>query len=255
VVSLEELLAKAANLDEAQVQLLSEMADAFCWEVTAWLNPDSDLVADGFGDSILNRLRLHHATSEQKFNKTSFEFAFTAAARYAGRRAAKTVAHTFSGADVVVDGVRWSLKTEGATNMSPTTITISKFCEARWIRDCIDEDDFARETTARILRHLSEYDRVVTLRGTYIDDGAAVQYDLVEIPHDMLMAVQDLTPDDFSPRTAAGSSTARVYYKGTEAFVIVLDGSVEKITLRNIKVSKCITHATWVVPVLVQTVD
>jgi hypothetical protein len=254
-MSLENLLAKAERLDEAQVQLLCEMADAFSWDVKVWLNPESDLVFDGFGDSFLNRLRLHHATSEEKFNKTSFEFAFTAAARYAGRAATKTVAHTYQGADVVVDGVRWSLKTEGSAAMSPTVITISKFSEARWIRDCVTQADFARETITRVLRHLSEYDRVITLRGTYVDDGAAARYDLVEIPHEMLTAVQDLIPDDFSPRTSAGSSSAKVHYNGSYDFTVVLDGSVEKVTMRNIQISECFTHARWVVPVLVQAID
>lgn len=251
-MTVDRLMRLARQLDEAQIQLLCEMADAFSWEVGSYLNERSDLVWDGFGDSLLNRLRVHHATSEEKFNKTSFEFAFKAAARFAGRRAEKTVAHTFQGADVVVDGVRWSLKTEGAANMSGSLITISKFSEARWIRDCVDANDFARETTTRLGRHLAEYDRIVTLRGFYVDGGAGVRYDLVEIPHELLSAATQLTPQDFSPRTRAGSSSAKVYFNNRHAFTVVLDGSVEKVTIRNIRVDQCVVHATWVVPVLPQ---
>ncbi|WP_209447285.1 hypothetical protein [Amycolatopsis alba] len=243
-------MAAVRDLDDAQVDLLCEMADAFGRKADTWEHPDSDLVTDGFGSSMVNRLQLHHATSEEKFNKTSFEFAFKAASRFANRRAEKTVAHTFQGADVVVDGVRWSLKTEGAANMSQDLITISKFSEARWIRDCVTQEDFAREAPARIERHLSEYDRVLTLRGFYVQNHEAVRYDLVEIPHAMLMAATQLTERDFSPRTGAGSSRAQVFYEGKPAFTVSLDGSVEKVTLRNIQVSQCMTHAQWTVPVL-----
>lgn len=249
-MSIERLVAAAQHLDEAQIELLSEMADSFGWEVDSWENPDSDVMPSGFGDSLLNRLRLHHATSEEKFNKTSFEFAFKAAARFAGRVAEKTPTHTFQGADVVVDGVRWSLKTEGAASMSPTVITISKFSEARWIRDCLTREDFAREAAARIARHLSEYDRVLTLRGFYVRNNEAVRYELIEIPHAMLMAAGGLTAADFSLRTPAGSSSARVMFDRKHAFTVSLDGSVEKVTLRNIQVAQCFAHARWTVPVL-----
>lgn len=249
-MTFDRLVKAAQSLDEAQIELLGEMAEAFRWDVSTWYNPNSDLVHNGFGESLLNRLRLHHATSEEKFNKTSFEFAFKAAARFAGRNALKTTSSTFQGADVVVDGVRWSLKTEGAANMSTSAITISKFSEARWIRDCTNEVDFAWETAARIGKHLSEYDRVITLRGRYVNNNQAVLYDLVEIPHEMLQSATTLDAAAFSPRTSAGSSTAQVFWRNHHAFTVVLDGSVEKVTLRNIQVSQCLSHARWTVPVL-----
>lgn len=241
---------EARRLDEAQIELLLEMATAFGWDVKVWENPESELISNGFGASLLNRLRIHHATSEEKFTKTSFEFAFKVASRFAGRRAYKTIAHTHQGADIVVDGERWSLKTEGARNMSPDAIVISKFSEARWIRDCRNGEDFARETARRLGLHLAEYDRVLTLRSRYVSEGRAVRYDLVEIPHEMLNEAVNLRPESFSQRTNSGSSSAKVYWRGSHAFTLVLDGSVEKVTLRNIKISSCFTHASFIVPVL-----
>lgn len=249
-MSLDRLLRAAQELDPAQVELLCEMADAFGWSVQSWTNPASDLVSDGFGDSLLNRLRLHHATSDEKFNKTSFEYAFKSASKSAGRKASKTESHTYQGADMVVDGTRWSLKTEGSQKMSKSSITISKFSEARWIRDCITPSDFAREATARLMRHLSEYDRIATLRGAYVDNQKAVKYELVEIPHATLSAIGSLSSTDFSPRTKVGSSSATVRVSDGESFKLTLDGSVEKVTLRNIKIAHCTIHGVWTVPVL-----
>ena len=249
-MSIQRLLAAAQQLDEAEVELLCEMADAFGWDVDAWLNPGSDLVLDGFGDSLLNRLRLHHATSEEKFNKTSFEFAFKAASRFAGRHAEKTLVHTFQGADVLVDGVRWSLKTEGAANMSPTVITISKFSEARWIRDCVTQEDFADELTVRIGRHLREYDRVLTLRGFYVRNNEAVKYELIQIPHAMLVAATRngdrlLAADQGQVRAVPESCTS-----GSTPSLSSSTAAWKKVTLRNIQVAQCVTHARWTVPVL-----
>jgi hypothetical protein len=249
-MTVDRLLTATEWLDAPQVELLCEMADALGWDIESWQNPESDLVGQGFGDAILNRIRLHHANSEEKLNKTSFEFAFKAAAQFAGRHAVLTRSHTFQGADIIVDNIRWSLKTEGSTNMSQSAITISKFSEARWIRDCLTEADFARETTFRISKHLSEYDRVLTLRGSYVDDGEQVMYELIEIPHQMLRAATYLKESAFSPRSKGGSSSAKVYWRDFHAFTVVLDGSVEKITIRNIQVEHCFTHARWVVPIL-----
>lgn len=45
-----------------------------------------------------------------------------------------TARDTFSGVDVTVDGVRFSLKTEASKAIRADQITISKFTEARWIQ-------------------------------------------------------------------------------------------------------------------------
>lgn len=248
-MTLERLTRCASQLDEAQLNLLCEMADAFGKPFTEELNPRSDLVSDGFRSYMLNRLLMHHATSSEKYNKTSFEHAFVSASRFAGRHAEKTAAHTYQGADVVVDGVRWSLKTEAAAEISPRYIVISKFSEARWIRECQTGDEFAEQSIGRIEKHLSEYDRILTLRAFSVDTHN-VRYDLVEIPHDLLALARNLRAVDFKPRTRNGSSSAVVHDDdGRPAFTLVLDGSVEKIRLRTIPVARCLLHVRWTVPV------
>lgn len=237
---------QAQGLDEAQLEMLCEMASALKEECDIWVSPDSTLVSERFSDSFLNRLKIHHATSEEKFKKASFEYAFIAAARFAGSVATKTYSQTYQGADVEVDGVRWSLKTEASAKISRSSIVISKFSEARWIRECQTPADFARECVPRIIRHLDEYDRIATLRAFSVD-AYHVRYDLVEISKDLLRLVSTIDESDFTPRTTNGSSSALVHDSSGIAFKVVLDGSVEKVTIRRLPTRRCKLHASWTV--------
>ncbi|MFJ1647309.1 hypothetical protein [Streptomyces sp. NPDC088258] len=248
-MGIEQLTEQARQLDDSQIQLLCEMAESLRRPCDVWVNHESDLVSNRFSDAMLNRLKLHHATSEEKFKKASFEYAFVSAARYAGFSSYKTRSQTFQGADVVMDSVRWSLKTEASANIHESNITVSKFSEARWIRDCLTPEDFAKECIPRFLKHLGEYDRVITLRA-FDAPGDRVRYHLVEIPKGLLALVGRLKPDDFSVKTKSGGSSALVCDSSGVAFRVVLDGSVEKVTLARISVDRCIRHAIWTVPTI-----
>ncbi|GAA2290552.1 hypothetical protein GCM10010415_72770 [Streptomyces atrovirens] len=248
-MTLERLVAQAHLLDDAQLEMLSEMAEALREPCEVRVDPSSDLASDRFIDYFLNRLKIHHATSEEKFKKASFEYAFIAAARYSGVSATKTRSQTFQGADATVDGVRWSLKTEASAKISKSTIVVSKFSEARWIRDCETPGDFLRECVPRFLRHLDEYDRIATLRAFSVG-RELVRYDLIEIPKGLLANVANLSEGDFTPRTKNGGSSALVRDSRGIAFKVVLDGSVEKITLSRLPVQRCWFHASWIVPTI-----
>lgn len=251
-MTLERLVAQAQLLDSAQLEMLGEMAEALQQPCEVLVDPTSDLATGKFSDYLLNRLKIHHATSEEKFKKASFEYAFIAAARYAGASASKTKSQTFQGADVTVDGVRWSLKTEASAKISRTGIVVSKFSEARWIRDCETPDDFARACLPRFLAHLDEYDRIATLRAFSVG-REHVRYELVEIPKKLLMGAAGLTARDFTTRTKNGGSSALVRDDDGIAFKLVLDGSVEKVTLSRIPVRRCRFHASWTVPTIPET--
>lgn len=239
------------HLTPGQVELLSDMAIAFQHEVSQERDHDSDIVTDDFADYFRNRLILHHATSEEKFKKKTFEHAFRASVAHAGRRAEITSQATHAGADVIIEGgERWSLKTEAAQRLSRTKITVSKFSEARWIRDCSTVHDFCRETTTRVGHHLSQYDRIATLRA-FDRPGSMVRYDFVEIPVSLLRRMATLRPEHFTARTGAGGSSANVLDgSGRVAFTVVLDGSVEKVTIRGLRSDLCRVHASWEVPVV-----
>lgn len=244
-----DLSSHTAVLTPGQLLLLIQMAEALGQEVKQVRSPDSDIITDRFADYFRNRLLLHHATSEEKFKKKTFEHAFRAAAEHDGHKAVITSMATHAGADVVLnDRVRFSLKTEASKAIQKKRISISKFSEARWIRDCETPEDFRRETLTRMGHHLSAYDRVVTLRA--MNEGKSyVRYDFVEIPMRVLQRIETLTAADFSRRTPAGSSSATVRDDdGSTLFGVVLDGSVEKITVRGLPVDACHVHASWVVP-------
>ncbi len=251
-MTLERLVGQARLLDSAQLEMLGEMAEALRQPCEVRVDPHSDLASSEFSDYFLNRLKIHHATSEEKFKKASFEYAFIAAARYAGFSASKTRSQTFQGADATVDGVRWSLKTEASAKISKFSIVVSKFSEARWIRDCETPGDFARECLPRFLAHLGEYDRIATLRAFSVG-RERVRYELIEIPKSLLTSVASLTEYDFTPRTRNGGSSALVRDESGIAFKLVLDGSVEKVTLSRLPVQRCWTHASWTVPTIPET--
>lgn len=247
----EKLWEHIRRLTPGQVELLSDMAIAFQHEVLQDLDAGSDIVTEEFADYFRNRLILHHATSDEKFKKKTFEHAFRASVMHSGREATITSQATLAGADVVIDGSeRWSLKTEAAQGLSPTKITVSKFSEARWIRDCLTAEDFCEEARFRIGHHLGQYDRMVTLRA-FDRPHSRVRYDFVEIPLPLLQRVSTMNPDDFTARTGAGGSSVRIRDDdGKVAFTVVLDGSVEKVTVRGLRLDLCRVHASWEVPVV-----
>jgi hypothetical protein len=238
---LNQLLSQASPLDEGQLRLLMDMAAALSGDIEAWAGPDSDIATVAFASSFSNRLRLHHATNAQKLNKKAFEYAFEAASCAAGRTATIVSDPTNPGADVLVGGVPFSLKTEASASISQTKITISKLMEARWIRELHDSADCAA-AMAHVGRHLANYDRVLVLRAHDVA-GPAVRYELWE--------VYRLTASDFSGPNANGTATAKVQSDtGGVAFAIRLDGSVEKITVSGLNTSLCTLHGYWVVPTL-----
>lgn len=245
-----QLLLKAISwLSEAQVRLLVDMAVALRTEIEQTVDPSSDILSPLFVDSFANRLRLFHATNAEKLNKKSFEYAFVAASKYAGRKASLAANAVGADYDALVDGVKFSLKTEAEKRLDPNNIKISKFSEARWIRDCKTTEDFAREATQRIAAHLAKYERILTWRAFDVA-GPAIRYDLYEIPKQVLLRVTTLKPENFAPRSPAGGTSATVTMAdGRVAYRLVLDGSVEKVTISNLSIKVCRYHGSWVVPI------
>ncbi len=247
MVKLQELIDVVKDLHPGQIDLLLEMAQSMKKNIQENISDKSDILVSSFTKNFSNRLIIHHATHEQNFKKKAFEYAFCAASISSGKKARIISDQTNPGADVIVDGEAFSLKTEGSKDIREKKITISKLMEARWIRECKTSRDFALETTTRVVDHLNRYERILILRSFDLSENF-VRYDLAEIPLSLLLRIGKLTANDFTPRTKSGGSSAPVKHNGMQAFTLRLDGSVEKVTISNLRIDLCIKHGSWTIP-------
>lgn len=258
------LLTVAQRLKPEQVSLLTEMATAMTVKVIQDVSPTSDIASPEFVINLANRLLIHHATNTEPLNKKSFEYAFVAASRAAGRTAALGTSGTASGIDVMVGDDRFSLKTEGAKGIKPSTIHISKFMESAGIRSFTEPQQYIHWLNIRAAPSLRSYNRLLMLRvvrSTYA--GAShfipadmlsrphVVYQLVEIPHSLMMRMLQLEPEAFTAISTNGGTRASVRLDdGTLAFTVAFDGSDEKLTVANLRMDLCAHHATFVIPTI-----
>src|SRR5690606_10215301 len=96
------------------------------------------------------------------------------------------------GHDLTVDGVAWSLKTQGNRGINKNYLHISKFMElgkGRWK----DERDLPGLRDI-FLKHMKGYSRIFQLRYFSLDSSSASHfYELVEIPKAVLLAAKNGT--------------------------------------------------------------
>jgi hypothetical protein len=252
VRTLEELFGKlnSFSFSPEQVQILAEVADALVKPVKANSHSrDPILGSTVFLNYFSNVLLLHHATHEEKFKKKAFEYAFRGACRALGLRAQLTANAVLPGADVVVGNEKFSVKTEAERRVSSAYIKISKLMEARWIRDVAPKATRGAEAIGRVMEHLQQYHRILTLRAFDMPETVHVRYELWEIPLDTtLRLIGTLKESDFSTPTTNNSYSAIVRINGVALFSFRLDGSVEKVTISGLRTSACIRHASWEVP-------
>ncbi|MFC2156514.1 hypothetical protein ACFLT9_01625 [Acidobacteriota bacterium] len=233
-------------LTKSRKILIREMLEALNRQVFSKINEDSNLCRPEFTDNFRDRLLLYHAFNADILNKKTFEFTFAKASEAAGREARIVSNPVNPGSDVIVNGTHYSLKTEASKGIKREKITISKLMEARWIRECRTKTDFDRLVKEKVLSHLKRYERILILRAYQTGTSRrSVEYQLVEIPLAILNSIKNLKSDDFSLPTKNNSSRASVKNESTTVFDISLDGSVEKVTIRNLKLSVCFEHAIW----------
>ncbi|MCO1335685.1 hypothetical protein MO867_15210 [Microbulbifer sp. OS29] len=280
-----QLLESIQNLSPAQLQLLQRIISSFEAGVEVTVNSNSDLCAESeFSDYFANLFSIYHSITEHKFEKKSFEFAFKYASLASGYDCEINQNSSNQGEDVNRGGERISLKTEG--EKTNHTFKISKFSEARFIANfkteveerkipslAGTEQDKARIKAALLAKreeellpglveefrstvghHLNSYDRIIGLKSQPIEkDGDVIsfRYRLLEIPKQLIERALLLTVDEFKPLRGNGGTSAPVMVNGVKAFGVTLDGSVEKISITGIKISECITHAEFIVPVSV----
>ena len=245
------LAGKIATLDESAALVVETYLDSLALPFSQDVAAGSDIVVPLFAGHFLTRLRFHHAANDDVLNKKAFEFAFKHACIAAGRKAEITTSAVHPGQDISVDGVPISLKTEAEKKISTHSLKISKFMEARWIRDCKSERDFHARVSA-ITAHMAHYDRLLVLRVFRMLEAPtpSVRYDLVEIPLGILRMISTLRSTDFQPPgKKSGGSSAVVKDGPRKVFTLRLDGSVEKVTISGLAMSYCTPHASWTVAV------
>lgn len=251
---LEQLNEIAPELTNTRLMLLNCMALALKAEFDSFIDQSSDLATPLFSEYFASRLLIHHAVVEEKLNKKSFEYVFRDSLRHDGKHAFIAVNDVYSGADLIVDGLRVSLKTEASKGIQNTKITISKFMEARWIRDQ-DADGLAQLASNRLREHLAGYDRILMLRAFNLA-GNKVKYDLIEIPHSLLSLALHLRPDNININPGrSGGGSATIWYNDCKAFTLRFDGSVEKVTITNLSIELCTNHATWIIPLTISELE
>lgn len=235
----------------AALRRLSTVQTAAILEILTKFNEEirSDLIREDFLDTnafeyFTTRLAIHHASSNIVLKKENFEHILNNSFTRSGHDSSLSKNAVNRGSDLTVNGKSYSLKTEAANSLRRDYITISKLMEARWIRDLRDLEDIPGSIRTKILPHFNEYEKVFMLRGYEV--GKKIRYDLREIPQNVLRSVSDLRAQDFKPFTKAGSTRARCFLNNEEAFSLVLDGSVEKITISGLNVKLCPLHAWWV---------
>ncbi|MBP0021536.1 MAG: helix-turn-helix domain-containing protein [Cyanobacteria bacterium SBLK] len=242
-------------LDPSKQKVLLEMAEAMNVEVEHSISSDSDLLVSEFATDFSNRLLIHHATHREKLNKKSFEYAFVAACQAAQKQAQIVDNPSNPGEDVIVESQKFSLKTQSSAKLtSSSPITISKLMEAAWLRDCKTVEHIEQGVKKHVVAHLKQYERILMLR-SYNYQNSKIEYALIEIPHELLLKVSDLSVEDFSKRTPRGGSSAKVTEidingNSKVAFTLRLDGSVEKIMIIDLALEFCLIHGSWIIPKL-----
>ncbi|GAA3715677.1 hypothetical protein GCM10022268_25340 [Sphingomonas cynarae] len=235
-------IAALKNLSPIQVEVLTSIITKFAEGQNGGHLREDFLDPESF-EYFSTRLAAHHASSGIALKKENFEHILEQSFKRTGHNAARSESAVHRGADLEVDGAFFSLKTEAAKGLKPKSITISKMMEARWIRDLEGPEDAPEKVREKLLSHLNDYERIFILR-SYGDENK-VRYDLREIPKDILAAAGDLNEEAFGKLTKAGGTSAEVTIDGKKAFKLVLDGSVEKVTISGLDVDLCPLHAWW----------
>lgn len=242
------------------------------------------------------RLSAHHATSISPLKKENFEDILALTFRKLGRDVPERGAQNHRGADIQVDGRGYSLKTTGTKEKlkiaddadlpvlrgllpndvsMPRRIDISKFAEARWIREPLLAGDFV---TLKVMMdnsigtHIVEYEKIFMLHNHlyFWNNMSFVRYELREIPKSLIeyalhIPAQQLEynfrQEDDRRRQHHGDQyrraqnvTAWVHPPGyavvgrtqkSRLYSLSLDGSVEKLRVMGIDRDSCPLHAWW----------
>ena len=249
--SREQLKQKIDGLTPMGVHFVARVVDSLAdplraqTETTAptWINAESDWV-----EYFSYRISVHHGITTDALGLSAFETAFRAACEAVGWDIDPPGSATRRFVDLTVgtpDGSerRLSLKSTAAKRLSKTTAHISKLTEAAWIQDIRSSRARRAKTLALFQEYRTAVDEIVMLRAFRSSPTAIPhRYQLLGIPSDIFASLAE------APLTAfeADGPTIDCSYSGNPAAARVsLDRSDAKITVKQIQLSACDTHANW----------
>jgi hypothetical protein len=128
--------------------------------------------------------------------------------------------------DLLVDGVRLSIKSETGKATRQSRITITKLCTTE------REPWTAEMLIQRTMAHLGRYDVILMLRSVW--KLPLLHYQLLEIPVSTLRLIAGADFEPVGSRTGRQSLGADVVRDGEPAFHVHFDGSDGKCSIRNL---------------------
>lgn len=213
-------------------------------------NPPIFGMTQALADSFGLRLRFFHAlhSRAEALSKKPFEYALEAAANEAGFTASIAASATTPGADIVINGEGFSVKTEAGQGISRTSVFLTKLMESAWTKNLTHPQQFVDGIAEHILPRVLLADRTLVWRchSRLSDPVGQAEYELLEIPRAFWAAMADVNVGSFTKLSSAGGTSVQVNYEGARAYTLCFDGSDQKIQIRNLPVSRCIAHGHWV---------
>lgn len=215
----------------------------------------SDFVNDDWAEIFGLRLNLFHADHlpGRKFGKEEFEHAFYWTMQKFNYVCTRPESKVWPGADVTIDQFRGkkdyqlSLKTEASEKISSDLIYISKYREARAIRDCTNIKKMYDWIADELINYVSGHDSIMLLR-CLPSEQQKYQYDLIEVPGELLCSIFSCFHDDIVEHRGKNLSySVPIYKDGKEIMEWYFCGGVEKVSIRKLHVNACKLHCSWIV--------
>lgn len=241
---IESLVNAIPKLTNYRLNIIDKIVSVFDQPIICNSPTNSSLISvqalNDFGDI----LRIHHCFSREPFSKDKFEYAIEAVLKSDGLNAV-LADRGKRGFDLLLNGEKFSLKTEASKNIKISTIHISKFMELGGGEWSNNPDDL-KGLRSQFLKNLKNIDRVLILRALKKDAPNYV-YELVEIPKSMLLKsskgkLEMKTKSKQNPKPGY----CYVVEKNKTLFDLYFDGGGErKLQIKKINKELCIVHAIW----------
>ena len=243
-----ELLELLRKLSPRKLAHVSSVVTGLLGSMTEKRNEKSDLVTDVFLEEFGVHLLAHHGTSARPLTKEQFERAMERVIKLAGGNAQLSPVGN-PGHDITIDGTKFSLKTQADANLKIDSIWISKFMELGK-GDWSDKPEELKGLRDQFLRHMQNYERIVTLRAWEREEKGKKfwHYELVEIPKALL---EEAAKGELEMRLESTQNPKPGYCtvkdgKGNVKFALYFDGGTErKLQVKDLKKSLCIVHGEW----------